>query len=440
MRAATLAIPLLLLAGCGGGGGSGGQSGVVTPAPSAPTPTPTSTPTPVQASVDYLYVFGSTPGDGTQPNGYLLLASDGNFYGTTRAGGTHSCFGTNHYPCGTVFKVTPAGVESVLYEFGATPDDAYTPESPLVQGSDGALYGTTSSGGAYGAGTVFRITLGGSYSILYSFGATPTDGVVPIGGLVQGNDGSLYGLTASGGANHCVNIPQAGGNCGTMYKVTPAGVETVLYSFGGSESDAVEPFGTPVLADDGNLYGVSQNGGANACSNSGRTHNCGTVFRVTTSGTETVLYSFGASPEDGIAPSGVLFQGRDGALYGTTLSGGGYRCGGSFGCGTIFRITTSGDRSILYSFSKENNADGEGPKGLMQAADGNLYGTASRGGTGSTADGTAFRLTPSGSLTTLYVFGPRSTYSANPIGSPIERSDGALYGMSVGALYKLTLP
>jgi len=388
--------------------------------------------TAVQVTLTYLYTFQTVPTDGGQPNGPLLQANDGNFYGTTRAGGIYLCGPppNNFYPCGTVFKLTPSGDETVLYSFGASPTDGYSP-SQLIQGKDGALYGTTASGGANGGGTLFKIALDGVYTVLYSFGGSPSDGIVPASGVIQASDGDFYGVTASGGANHCVNIPQGGSNCGTVFKISPGGVETVLYSFGASISDGVEPAGSLIQARDGNFYGATENGGANACSTTGETHDCGTVFKITPAGIETVLHSFGTSVIDGIAPLGSLIQGTDGALYGTTSSGGGGTCGGVFGCGTVFRITPAGAVTILYAFSVTSRSDGNGPSPLIQGRDGNFYGTTGSGGAfPSDLNGTAFMLSPSGVITTLYSFGPYGTNPSHPVSALIEASDGAFYGLT----------
>jgi uncharacterized repeat protein (TIGR03803 family) len=139
-------------------------------------------------------LFGIEPSDGQQPNGPLVQASDGNFYGTTRVGGAGRCFDTDNF-CGVIFRVTPGGTETVVHRFGGPPSDGQDPTGPLIQGRDGALYGMTTSGGANIRGTVFKITLGGIYTILYSFGASPSDGALPVGGLVEASDGNFYGTT-----------------------------------------------------------------------------------------------------------------------------------------------------------------------------------------------------------------------------------------------------
>jgi len=409
--------------------------------------TVTVTAVPPAVTLTFIHNFGSVPGggDGVQPNGPLLQASDGNFYTTTRAGGANSCSG---FACGTIVRVTPAGSEAVMYSFGASATDGYGSSAPLIQGSDGALYGTTAFGGIHGAGTVFRITLAGAYTVLYSFGASASDGTVPVSALVQGSDGNFYGTTSNGGANHCANIPGSGGNCGTVFRLTPTGVETVLHSFGGSPSDGVEPLGSLIQGSDGNFYGTTIDGGANSCASG--THNCGTVFRITPAGVVTILHSFGTSPADGLAPQGPLIQGSDGAFYGTTPSGGGGTCGHQFGCGTVFRITPAGTVTILYAFATINGrSDGYGPSPfLTQAGDGNFYGTTHSGGAvPADSNGTVFRLTPSGVKTILYSFGPLNTNPSDPGAGVTAASDGAFYGVTsnsgqghgLGTVFKLVV-
>ena len=455
MKKAGWALSFLALAlgGCGGGGGGGAAPPVtVTPTPT-PVPTPTPTPTPTTA-VSYLHVFGIEPSDGGQPNGALMQASDGNFYGTTLAGGGNVCRPSSPISCGTIFRITPGGTQQVLHSFGASPNEGYTPAGPLIQGSDGALYGMTSNGGAFGGGgTVYRVGLDGSYTTLHSFGASSSDGATPIGALVQGSDGNFYGATNSGGTNHCDTIPQAGGNCGTLFRMTPAGTTTILYSFGNNRTDGIQPNGSLSQASDGNFYGTTQNGGANGCGSSGTVNDCGTAFRLTSDGNVTILYSFGASLADGIAPTGGLIRGADGALYGRTVSGGGGRCGGLFGCGTIFRMTTAGQVSLIYKFALESRLTGYGPSSLILGRDGNFYGTTNSGGvTGSDLEGSVFRLTSSGTLTTLHSFGPLNEKPSAPLGL-VQGNDGAFYGLTFyngalgavgarggqGTVFKLTL-
>ena len=201
----------------------------------------------------------------------------------------------------TVTLTVTAQGESVLYSFtGGT--DGGSPGAGLIQGSDGNFYGTTQVGGASGYGTVFKVTPAGVETVLYSFGGG-TDGSYPYAGLTQGADGNFYGTTEQGGAN----------SLGTIFKVTPAGVETVLWTFGGG-TDGHNPYGTLIQGADGNFYGTTFQGGTN---------NHGTIFEITPAGIETVLYSFGGVPyTDGWFPQGGLIQGADGNFYGTTEAGG----------------------------------------------------------------------------------------------------------------------
>jgi uncharacterized repeat protein (TIGR03803 family) len=447
---ALSALVFPLVACGGGGGGSSSPPPVIiapTPVPPPAPPPPPPPPPPTSATVSYLHTFQLVSTGGGQPNGPLLQANDGNFYGTTRAGGANMCR-NNTFPCGTVFKITPSGSYTELYSFGASPVDGYTPSGSLVQGADGALYGVTSSGGDNGAGTVFKITLTGAYNVLYSFGSSASDGIVPVGGLVQASDGNFFGVTASGGSNQCPNIPQAGTNCGTVFKISAAGTYAKLYSFGSSQADGVTPNGPLLQASDGNFYGTTVNGGANSCSTNGETNNCGTVFRITPSGAGAVVYSFGGSTTNSIAPQGPLIQGRDGALYGTTASGGSGICGQLFGCGTVFRLTLSGNASILHSFATSSRLDGYGPAPyLIQANDGNFYGTTRSGGTQQASQtGTAFRLTQSGIFTVLHSFGPLNSAPSDPLSGVIQGTDGAFYGVTAysgisgtGTVFKLVL-
>lgn len=340
-----------------------------------------------------LHSFGGA-NDGASPGGSLIQGTDGNLYGMTLNGGANGK--------GTVFKITPAGVETVLYSFGASGTDAANPYGSLIQASDGNLYGLTSGGGTNGVGTVFKITTAGVETVLHSFGASG-DGATPDGELLQASDGNFYGTTESGGTGY-----------GTVFKITAAGVETVLHSFG-SGTDGVNPYGSLIQASDGNLYGTTELGGANGG---------GIVFKMTTAGTSyAALHSFG-SGSDGSQPYGSLIQASDGNLYGTTASG------GSNSLGTVFKITTTGTEAIVYSFGA-SGTDGTNPYGnLIQATDGNLYGLTQGGG--AHAVGTVFEIT-SGTTpaeTVVYSFGSAANDGAAPKRSLIQASNGALYGMT----------
>jgi uncharacterized repeat protein (TIGR03803 family) len=302
----------------------------------------------------------------------LVLALDGNFYGTTPGGGAHGN--------GTVFRITPAGKLTTIYDFCSLPNcnDGTGPIAGLVRGADGNFYGTNPSGGANNEGTVFKITPGGALTTLYSFCAQTgcADGQIPYAGLVQGADGDFYGTTEVGGTN---------GN-GTVFKITPEGKLTTLHRFAGA--DGSEPAGGLVQAPDGNFYGMAESGGAN---------NEGTVFKITPAGALTTLYSFCAKPycADGELPQyAELVQVSDGNFYGMTSQGGAHGSilcgfGGVGSCGTVFKITPEGALTTLYSFCAETNcADGEFPfGGLVQATDGKIYGTTTGNGLVSSCSG-----------------------------------------------------
>lgn len=261
-----------------------------------------------------LYNFCSQPGctDGSVPYGGLLQLADGNFYGTTSAGGSNnaSCAGG----CGTVFKVTPRGALTTLYNFCSQDGcaDGSSPFAGLIQATDGNLYGTTATGGASGYGTIFRITPTGELTTLHTF--VGTDGGYSGWPLIQATDGNLYSATASGGSF----------GYGTFFKLSLSGELTTLHNF--DKVDGVGPF-PPIQASDGNFYGVTNSGGAN---------NDGTIFRITRTGKLSTLYSFCAQSgcADGVNP-GPLLQDTNGTFYGPGSAGGNYNlCTG--GCGTIF--------------------------------------------------------------------------------------------------------
>src|SRR5271165_1898725 len=248
----------------------------------------------------------------------LIQASDGNFYGTSSEGGTA--------PQGTIFKMTPSGALTVLVNF-PNPQLGTGPKGPLIQASDGNLYGTTSSGGAGSAGTVFKMTLVGATSVLHTFCTTKTngnclDGSQPWNGLLQANDGNLYGTTQAGGTGGV-------GGHGNIFKLTLGGAITSLYSFCQQTGcpDGNTPLGALIQGKDGNFYGVTNTGGM--------FDQAGTVFQLTPSGQFTTLHQFCSQPEcaDGSNPAGALLQASDGTLYGATSSDG----PNSFG--TIFSLT-----------------------------------------------------------------------------------------------------
>ncbi len=263
----------------------------------------------------------------------------------------------------------------------------------LVQGSDGNLYGTTKSGGANGDGVVFQITPSGTLTAIHNFCSQPgcTDGSAPQAGLVQATDGNFYGTTTKFGGQN---------KAGTVFRITPSGTLTTLHSFSGP--DGGFPSAALLQAIDGNLYGTTLSGGVNSGAG-------GTVFKITTSGTLTTLYSFSSLTlcTDGSGPQAALVQGTDGNFYGTTVAGGNNsNCASGSTCGTVFTLTPSGALTTLYNFcSQPNCADGGLPyAGLVQGTDGNFYGTTSFGGSGIASAGTVFKISSSGALTTLYSF------------------------------------
>ncbi len=371
--------------------------------------------------------------DGAFPAAPLVQATNGDLYGTTSGGGANCGLDG----CGTVFKITAGGKLTRLYSFCSQPNctDGYYPYAGLIQATDGNFYGTTEWGGANsgpdGPGTVFKITPSGKLTTLYSFcsqgGSNCTDGQYVYAGLIQATDGDFYGTTAGGGAY--------GG--GTVFKITPSGKLTTLYSFcsqGGSNcTDGRNPTAGLVQATDGDLYGTTYNGGANGtnCEANYEPYGCGTVFKITAGGNLTTLYTFcsqgGNNCPDGVEPAAGLVQGTNGDLYGAASAGGSNvaNCEANsepYGCGTVFKVTPSGKLTTLHSF---DGTDGATPvAALIQATDGNFYGTASGGWPNGA--GTVFKITPSGKLTTLHSFD--GTDGAAPVAALVQATNGHFYG------------
>jgi uncharacterized repeat protein (TIGR03803 family) len=314
-----------------------------------------------------VYSFHKNTRDGSSPYA-PLLESSGTFYGTTSSGGTA-------YGYGTVFSVTKAGVEHVLYRFKGG-EDGENPDSALVE-LNGVMYGTTPAGGGkYGNGTVFAIDPAGHERVLFRF-TDPRVAQQPHGGLVALN-GDLYGTTTYGGIR----------NGGTVFEISPSGKERVIHSFKANTRDGMLPR-AKLIAWNGNLYGTTvAGGGSHKCSDG-----CGTVFEVTLSGTEKVLYRF-QSRRDGFEPFSRLLESK-GVLYGTTPDGGNLFCyQGSYkasGCGTVFKLTSPGVETVLHSF-KGPPSDGTAPLAGLTSLGGTLYGTTESGG--SKNAGTVFRITP----------------------------------------------
>jgi uncharacterized repeat protein (TIGR03803 family) len=367
-----------------------------------------------------LHSFGSSANDGTVPLAGLIQGSDGNLYGTTSLGGTNNQ--------GTVFRISPSGNFTNLYSFAAgsgTADNVgANPAAGLVQGIDSNFYGTTEYGGTSNAGTVFRISPSGNFTNLYSFaaGSGTADNIEanPAAGLVQGIDSNFYGTTEYGGTT----------NAGTVFRISPSGNFTNLYSFFPTGNEGAYPAAGLVQGLDGNFYGTTEYGGTN---------NQGTVFRISPSGNFTNLYSFtGYVNNEGVSPAAGLVQGSDSNFYGTTEYGG-------ISSGTVFRISPSGNFTNLYSFFPTGNEGAYPAAGLVEGSDGNFYGTTEYGGTNNA--GTIFRISPSGNFTNLYSFFPTGNEGAYPAAGLVQGLDGNFYGTTEyggtsysGTVFKLSIP
>jgi len=379
--------------------------------------------------------------DGRWATGGLVLDAQGNVYGSTLGGGTaHKNPGY-----GAIYEVSASGAETILYSFERAEDGKSPggtgPNGSLVRDSQGNFYGTTASGGANrNAGTAFKVSPSGTETVLHSFsGHRPNkknpaeDGDKPGAGVILDGQGNLYGTTVWGGNYNCEDSSYGG--CGAVFEVTQSGSETLLHSFNGG-SDGASPSAPLIFDAEGNLYGTTAYGGSTTyCDGSG----CGTVFKLSPSGTETVLYSFTGGADGGIPIAGLIFDGQ-GNLYGTTEGG------GSFGYGTVFKLTASGTETVLYSFS--GGADGEHPAaGVVLDSQGNLYGTAGGGLNNSPCVGgcgVIFEVSPSGTETVLYSFtgGDDGYYPKGPL---VFDGQGNLYGTTLaggvygwGTVFKLT--
>jgi uncharacterized repeat protein (TIGR03803 family) len=393
--------------------------------------------TPASAQLTELYGFQynatttSNYPDGANPKAELIQGADGNYYTTTNTGGAGTCPGAveDQIPgCGAVVKITPAGVLSVLYSFPydastSTAPDGWFPQAGLVQGPDGNFYGVASEGGTggiecadttglSGCGTVFKLTKSGTLTVLHSFcggngcGTLTTDGALPTGRLVFGANGYLYGTTQEGG------LAEGLYNQGTIFRITRAGSYEILHLFTGAAKtgDGENPTAGLTFASNGDFYGTTEFGGASGY---------GTVFKMSPAGTVTVLHSFADNDPNGQQPIGALVQSSDGDLYGTCYAG------GANGWGTVFRISLSGTFHKLYDFSQATGNVGNLPKaGLIQASDGNLYGTAWEGGLDGL--GSIYQITSAG-VATLEGSFDGNTNGFAPVGALVQGNDGRLY-------------
>ncbi len=311
--------------------------------------------------------------------------------------------------------VRPASIDrwvgfKTLHSFQFGPDSQFggeRPEAGVIEASDGNLYGTASVGGSAGFGTIYRATPQGEVLTMHSFTGVDGDGAVPESALLQGSDSAFYGTTRLGGS----------GDGGTIFRMTADGILTVLYSFKSDGAHYAIPGGL-IEASDGNFYGVTEFNGK---------FDSGTVYRMTPDGTITTLHSFSQSVNGGGGhPTCSLLQGSDGMLYGTTSAR------GQFNKGTLFRISLKGKFTKLHDFS---GPDGSHPRSeLIEASDGNFYGVAPQGG--ADFSGTIFKLAPDGVFTLVYTFGMNGLAGRWPVGALLQASDGNFYGTTRGGGFR----
>ena len=386
-------------------------------------------------ALETLYSFTANFAQGCLPFGGLVQANNGSFYGTASADGSQGV--------GTVFRMDTNGVVKLVYSFpngtgGNYPPYGCFPVAALVQGTNGLLYGTASYGGSTGDGAVFRMTTNGVLSAAWSLNST-NSGSAPYGGLVQGRDGNFYGTTFLGGGDDGSGPL----SYGTVFKATATGSLTAIHSF--NYEDGANPSSTLVQGGDGNFYGTAQTGGTNG--------GWGSIFKITPAGILTSLFSFANT--NGAVPFAGLVQDSDGAFYGTTTVGGRSASASAApkppsnpgrpftadGAGTVFKLAADGTFTSLYSFTGGSDG-GNCYGGLLLASDGNLYGTTENGGVYGL--GTVFRISPDGTLATLVNFD--GYQGANPECTLIQGTDGRLYGTTQnggangwGAIFQLSI-
>jgi uncharacterized repeat protein (TIGR03803 family) len=366
--------------------------------------------------------FNFTPATGYYPAG-LINDSAGDLYVATQLGGNNQgCVDG----CGNILKIGPSGKATELYAFMPTPDKgAPGPIGALFRDASGVLFGATVSGGRFSRGSVYKVSPTRVEKTLYNFDPTTGGGYSPQGGVTVDSKGNLYGTTFYGGGTGC-----DGQGCGIIYKLTPSGSETTLYAFAGG-ADGAQPYNSPILLDStGNLYGTAVRGGDLTCSPDPGI-GCGTVWKLDTSGNFSVLYTF-TGGADGWSPAAGLVMDASGDLYGTASGGGDLSCYAPYGCGVVFEIDSSGNFSVLYTFTG-GSGDGEGPEGtLVRDSSGNLYGATGEGGDQScglgNGCGVIFKLDSSGNETILHIFTGGTTDGEYPQNGLVRDGKGNLYG------------
>ena len=343
-------------------------------------------------SYTVLYSFAGGPNDGAGPNGDLVEDANGNFFGTTWRGGLADL--------GTVFELDSSGHETILHNFTGAADGSH-PDGGLLLDATGNLYGTTVSGGSNGLGTVFALGTDNVVTSLHSFKGG-TDGAQPISRLVSVN-GELYGVTQYGGtaSSSCIN-----GSCGTIFKVTKGGKETVLYRFTPTTNGSL-PQGL-VRDDVGNLYGITGE----------RMLGGGDIFKLDTGGVFSVLFSI-----TNANPIGRLIRDANGDMHGVTEFG-----GKSPSSGYIFRLGADGEFSLIHNFA--HGEDGYRPRTGLLDAGGTLYGTTHYGGAEDCDCGVLFQVTKTGQYEVVHAFGGATSGdgSDSEAGSETFGSDGSIYG------------
>jgi uncharacterized repeat protein (TIGR03803 family) len=365
-------------------------------------------------SVLYNFVGGT---QGFAPQGALVRDQHGNLYGTTADGGdllssSPSCLDASEYGCGLVFKLAPSGEETVLYAFTGEADGSLGyGQTTLIRDEAGNLYGTAGLGGdlsdcgGIGCGVVFKLDPQGNETVLHTFtgGADGNlDYTTPT--LLRDKRGDLYGTTILGGSS----------NCGVVFKLDPAGKESVLHNFTNG-ADGGQPIVGVVEDGEGNLYGTTSVGGSPGG---------GVLFKMDQLGHETVLSNFNSIPNGGGGPWAVVLDDA-GNLYGTTIAG------GEFNDGVVYKLEPGGTYTVLHQFS---GSDGSVPQtSLVLDAEGNLYGTTLFGGDVTspnctpTGCGVVFKLDPAGNETVLYKFHGNAD-GDYPIAGVILDEKGNLYG------------